>query len=97
MPLMSLKNAATELGYANVKSIHRLDARGLLKLVRIAGSVRDTLRVNSADVERIKRGDVQPSAIARPQREPSPRQRRRAAYVTVRRNVGGKTVVRHYA
>lgn len=56
MPLMSLKQAAAELGYESPKSILRLERRGVLKIIRIPGAARATLRVDSGDVARVKAG-----------------------------------------
>lgn len=94
MPLFTLKKAAEELGYRSVESIWNLDRRGVLKIIRIPGRVYAANRVDSVDIDRIKRGEGPPAK----QQVPAAAVRRRPPAAKSEIKIPKRpTVIRHYA
>lgn len=83
MALVSITAAMERLGYKNRKSIDRLVDDGVLTLVPIPGKKRATLRVRSADLDRIEAGQAAPEKPAK--------------HVIRKSAIRQQTKIRHYA
>ena len=62
MALIAISKAAERLGCC-VQTIHNYCNRGLIRMVRIPGTTRDTLRVEGVDVERVYHERTRPAMV----------------------------------